>query len=111
MRIPPQLSPHKLCMRWHIRSDQTLFSGAANTLPATPPGRKLLTHQLAHTIQQSHSSSVRDHGSASRGASVQLHNEGCSLQRFASEEHVKIGDIAEPGQIIQYFWLWSRTIG
>ncbi len=75
--------------------------GSGQYAPATPPGRKLLAHELAHTIQQSHSSSVRDHGSASRGASVQLHNEGCSLQRFASEEHVKIGDIAEPGQMVQ----------
>jgi len=47
--------------------------------PTTDAGRRLLAHELTHTVQQSR---------VGRSA----------LQRFASDEHVKIGDLAEPGK-------------
>jgi hypothetical protein len=53
---------------------------AARLRPEQPAGQRVLAHELAHVVQQ--------RGGAPR------------VQRFGSEEHVKIGETVQPGQSI-----------
>jgi hypothetical protein len=100
VRVHTDQTAHGLARSVQARAftvGRDIVFGSGEYQPHSREGRRLLAHELAHVVQQ--------------GALGERSSEGGTLRRFASSEHVKIGDRAGPGGTVDIFGYGHVTFG